>query len=147
MLKKLMFGFGLAAIVGLAVGCDSKDTKGAADKVKGGVKEGTDKLKEGAEKAGEKIKEGAEKAKEGLADAGKKLQEEVLKPIMDKMPAVEEKIKGLTGEAGTKAKAAYEEVKKLVEEFKAAPGDKLADLGKKLKDKFAELAKMVGVTL
>jgi hypothetical protein len=63
----------------------------------------------------------------------------------DLYPKIEEKIKGLTGDANSKAAAAFAAVKKLIEEFKASPADKYKDLMGGITSKFDELKKMVGL--
>jgi hypothetical protein len=154
MIRKLFFGLALAAGAGLTVGCEQakdagKDAKKAATDAGKTV---GDKAKEGMDKAKDVVKDGADKAKEGLDKAGDAIKAEMekaktgfLKPMEDLYPKIEEKIKGLTGDTGTKASAAFAAVKKLIEDFKAAPADKYKELMGGLTSKFDELKKMVGL--
>ena len=79
--------------------------------------------------------------KEAMEVAKKKIAD----PIKEAYPKIEDKIKGLSGDVATKAKTKFDEVKKLVEDFLASPGDKMSELGTKLTDAFGELKKMVGL--
>ena len=145
MIRKAMFGLALAAVSGLTIGCDTgtKDSakndkaKEGAEKAKEMREKGKDVMKDGMDKAGDMAKAGADKEAEAL-------RSETLKPITEKLEAIKGKLGGLTGDAGTKAKTAFDELNKLVEGFKAAPLDKIKDLVKPLQDKFAEVMKMVG---
>jgi hypothetical protein len=97
-----------------------------------------DKLKDAGKDIADKGKELADKAAETLRG-------ETLKPITEKMDAIKGKLGGLTGEAGTKATAAFGDLTKLVDGFKTSPLDKIKDLVKPLQEKFAEVLKMVGL--
>jgi hypothetical protein len=145
MIRKMMFGFTVAAMAGLTIGC-TEAKKDDAPKKTG---EYVDRMKDEANKRGEQIKEGVAKGAEGAAKAAEmaaeKAKEEVIKPIEALYPKIEEKIKALTGDAGTKATAAFEALKKLVTEFKAAPADKIKELTTGLTTKVDELKKLVGL--
>ena len=164
MFRKLMFGFALTAGAGLTVGCEaSKDSskepnktmasaKSTGEMMKERMDKGKEALKDGADKGKDAVNAGVEKGKEAAkdgADAAKammdKAKTELVKPMEDLYPKIEEKIKGLTGETSTKATAAFAAVKKLVEEFKASPADKYKELMGGLTSKFDELKKMVGL--
>ena len=67
------------------------------------------------------------------------------KQIQEGLPKIEEKIKGLSGEAATKAKEKFEQFKKLLEDFKAAAPDKWESLKDALMEKYHELMKLVGL--
>jgi hypothetical protein len=118
----------------LAVGCDST----AAKKVE-------EKSKEGAQAVKSATKEGVKEVKEAASDAVAKAKDAVVKPMQDLLPKIEDKIKGLSGDAKTKASEKLEEVKKLLEEAKTAAPDKWEALKSKLAAAFDELKKMVGI--
>lgn len=145
MIRKMLFGFTVAAVAGLAIGC-SETKKDEAPKKAG---EYADKMKDEAAKRLEQGKDIAAKGAEGAAKAAEmaaaKAKEEVIKPIEALYPKIEEKIKALTGDSATKATAAFAAVKKLVEEFKAAPAEKIKELTTALTTKVDELKKMVGL--
>lgn len=145
MIRKLMFGFTLAAVAGLAIGC----TEAKKDEAPKKVDEYANKMKDEASKRIEQGKDLANKGAEGAAKAAEmaaaKAKEEVIKPIEALYPKIEEKIKALTGDGATKASAAFAAVKKLVEEFKAAPADKIKELTTGLTTKVDELKKLVGL--
>ena len=131
-MQKLMLASGLAAVGLFAVGCDTANsaTKSAASSAKAAAAT--------AEKA-------ADKATDMAAKAGDAAKEAVVKPVESMYEKVEEKIKGLSGDAMTKAKAKFDEVKKLVLDFKASPADGMAALKDKLTAAVAELKTMVGL--
>jgi type VI protein secretion system component VasK len=158
MLRRMMLAAVPVMAIALVVGCDSGDTKkatnatppaGAPDMKKMGQdmmakgKEGMEKGKEAVSDAGKAV---AEKGKEAAAVVGDVAKEGVLKPINEFMGKIEEKVKGMAaGDAATAAKAKLDAFKKMVEEFKAAPGEKVKELGEKLATAFAELKKLVGL--
>ena len=142
----------LAALLAAGlVGCDSKSNtpapkgdggKAVMDDMKNAAQKGMAAAGDKAKEMGDKAKEMADKGKEMAADAAAKLKETVLKPVTEAMPKIEEKIKGMTGDAAVKAKDAYEALKKLVSDFTANPSD---ELGKKLTAAFDAVKKMVGL--
>lgn len=115
------------------------------DKVKDAAAKSGPAIKEGAEKLGDKIKEGAEKVGEKSKEAYEKVKAEFIKPIIDAYPDYETKMKGLTGDAATKAKEKYELVKKYVKEFSESPADKGEEIKVKLKEAIADLKKTLGL--
>lgn len=148
MIRKLMFGFTLAAVTGLAIGC----TEAKKDEAPKKTGEYEQKMKEESAKRSDptnRVKEAVDKGAEGAAKAAEmaatKAKEEVIKPIEALYPKIEEKIKALTGDAGTKAKDAFEALKKQVTEFKAAPADKIKEMGTALTAKFEELKKSLSL--
>ncbi|MGL4423815.1 MAG: hypothetical protein ACRCZF_24385 [Gemmataceae bacterium] len=163
-MSKRLLVLGLVAGLG-AFGCDSassakKDStkkvddaikasvdsgKGMADKMKDGASGMADKAKDGVAAVTDKAKEVGEKAKEMGKEALEITREKVMKPVTEAMPKIEEKIKGLSGDAMTKAKTQYDALKKMVEEFKAAPGEKLGEIGEKITTALAELKKSLGL--
>lgn len=155
MIRKWMFGVATAAMAGLVVGCDSgTNTQSTADKsekraadTKAQMEE---RLKGMADKGKEMAKDGMEKGKEALKEGAKKFDEalrsETLKPVAEKLDAIKGKLGSLSGDASVKAKSAFEDLTKLVEEFKKAPLEKLSDLVDPLKAKLAEVLKLVGIT-
>lgn len=163
MIRKMAFGFGLLAAVTLAAGCDAggraakkaetaaKDAKAAAEKAAGQAKEAAKDAKDAASEAGKSAaeagKSAVDKGKEMAKEAADKLREGVVKPAADFLPKVEEKLKAMTGDTATKAKEKLEAVKKLIEEFKAAPSEKLGELKDKVIAAVKELAGMVGLEM
>jgi hypothetical protein len=165
MIRKLLYGFALAVGAGLTVGCeaakdagkDAKKTtadaaKGAAEAAKGAAEAAQDAAKSSAEaaaKAAEAAKESAKAAADKAGETAKaamdKAKTDLIKPMEEYYPKIEEKIKGLTGDANTKAAAAFTALKRHVEEFKAAPADKYKELMGALTSKFEQLKKMVGL--
>ncbi len=90
----------------------------------------------------DEVKEADKVAKE---KAAKETKAAFVKPFTDELPKIEEKIKTLTGITATSAKEKFDAVKKLLDEYNAAPADKLKDLGEKLKTAFEDLKKTAGV--
>ena len=88
-----------------------------------------------------------------LEEAGKKDAEEVMakgkaefvKPIEAMVPKIEEKIKGLSGDAKATATTKLDELAALIKEFKAAAPDKWEGMKEKLTEKLAEVKKLVGL--
>ena len=140
MVRKLVVALGVLACGVLAIGCDSTSSaaKKAGNAASGAASQAADAAKDAAKDAKEAASDAASKA----ADAAKTA---IIEPIKAMMPKIEEKLKGLSGETLTKAKEKYDALKKLVEEFTAAPGDKTRDLGEKLKAAFEELKKLIGL--
>ncbi len=120
MIRKFVVAMSVMAACGLAVGCGGSSGSTA------------DKLKDIKEKVTEGTKEAADKAKEV-----------VVKPMVDMYPKIEEKIKGLSGDAAKVAGEKFDSFKKLVEEFKTS--DKWVSLKDDLLAKFEELKKAVGL--
>jgi hypothetical protein len=127
---KLSVGFVVLGL--LAAGCDQ--AKNAATKVE-----------ERAKKEATQAEELAKRAKEGVKEAGDKARLAVVKPVEAELPKIEDKIKELSGESATKAKAKFEEFKKLLEQFKSAAPDKWESLKDGLMKEFDELKKLVGL--
>jgi hypothetical protein len=165
MIRKLLAGVGLAAAL-IAVGCENKASdakattgekikdltgkaetaaKEAAEKGKEVGAEGMEKAKAAAAKAGEAVKETTEKAKEMGKEALEAAKKKVVEPIAAMYPQVEEKLKGLTGDAATKAKEKFELVKKLVKDFTDSPAESMDGVKTKLVEAVAELKKMIGL--
>jgi hypothetical protein len=113
------------------MGCDST----AAKKVE-------EKSKEGVQAVKSATKEGVKEAAAGGLDMAK---ESVVKPIQELLPKIEDKIKSMSGDAKTNAAEKLEEVKKLLEEVKAAAPAKWEALKSKLATAFDELKKLVGM--
>jgi hypothetical protein len=147
MTRTWLTAFGLLVSGLLIAGCDAannaaKKTEEGAKKAAGQAKEAA---KEGVKEMKEVAKEAGEKTKEMAKDAVEAAKSTVLKPIMDAMPKLEEKLKGLSGESATKAKEAFEQFKKKLEEFKSAAPDKWEALKEGLLKEFAELKKLLGM--
>ena len=159
-MRAMIVAGGLAAVGLSVVGCDTAKTPGtgsatsrtgeqkardagaavgrAADKAADAVGSAADKTAEAANKAGDKIG--------GAMDAaGDAAKDNVVKPIEAEYPKVEERIKGLTGDAASTAKTKFEQVKKLVGEFRKASADGLSSAKDKLVEAFADLKKAVGL--
>jgi hypothetical protein len=122
----------LVAFALLTTGCEQAKTKAsqAGDVAKKAAADATEAAKAAAASA----KEAAESAKNAI-----------LKGIEDGLPKVEEKIKGLSGDAATKAKEKFEAFKKLLGEFKSAAPDKWEALKSNLVKEFDDLKKLVGM--
>jgi hypothetical protein len=90
---------------------------------------------------------------ESMAEAGRKQaevgiakgKEEFIKPVQAMIPKIEEKIKGLTGDAKATATTKLDDLKTLITDFMAATPDKLEGLKTKVTESVAELKKMVGL--
>ena len=132
MVRTWMLSGGFVVLGVLAAGCDT--AKNAATMVEKGAKEEASQATDLAKRAKDDVKEAADKAR--LA---------VIKPVEEELPKIEEKIKELSGESATKAKAKFEEFKKRLEEFKSAPPDKWESLKDELLKEFEELKKLVGL--
>jgi vacuolar-type H+-ATPase subunit E/Vma4 len=151
MIRRVMVGSGLLAAVAIAVGCDGNnptaDAAKRADKSAKEAKANVQKaLDEAKAAAGDAAQGAADKGKEMAKEAADKLRDAVVKPAADFLPKAEEKIKALTGDALAKAKAKYDDLKKLVDEFKAAPAEKVGELKDKVIAAVKELAGLVGLT-
>lgn len=133
MIRKLLMVAGAAGFVTMGLGCEQAKST----------------VSNTATKVVDKTKEMAAQGKENLArmtdEAMAKSKETFLKPIEELLPKIDEKIKGLTGDGKTKATDSLAAVKKLIEEFKAAPTDKFQSLMQGITDKVAELKKTVGL--
>ena len=130
MLRTLASGYGLVALALLTAGCEQAKTK-------------TSQVGEGARKAAAEAKEAARGAAASAREAGEAAKAAVLKGIEDGLPKIEEKIKGLSGDAATKAKETFEAFKKHLEEFKSAAPDKWESLKANLLKEFEDLKKLV----
>jgi hypothetical protein len=147
MVRQLVLGLGLAAAAVFAVGCNSgsSGTKVADSEKKDVTTMMKEKAGEAAKEAKEAVKDAAKDAKEAVKDAKEWTKEHVTKAIEEDLPKVEAKIKGMSGDAGTKAKEAFAAFKKQFDEFKDAPADKIREQGEKLKEAFAKLKTQVGL--
>ena len=132
MVRTWILSVGFVALGLLAAGCDS--AKNAATKLEERAKAGASQVEDLAKRAKDDAKEAADKAR--LA---------VVKPVEAELPKIEDKIKELSGESATKAKAKFEEFKKLLQEFKSATPDKWEALKDGLMKDFDELKKLVGL--
>src|SRR5262245_32039840 len=106
MKPSFLLGMGLVVSCALASGCDSAATKKVEEKSKAGV-----------EAVKSATKEGVKEVKEAAASAADMARDAVVKPIQELLPKIEDKIKGMSGDAKTKAAEKLEEVKKLLEEI------------------------------
>jgi hypothetical protein len=154
MTRNWLTGVGFVACVVLISGCDAASTaakkagegaKDAAGKVKEVAKEGAAKVKEVAKEGAAKAKEVAKEVKEEAGEVMDKAKVAIIKPIEDALPKLEEKMKGLSGDAATKAKEKFEAFKKMLEEFKTAAPDKWQSLKEGLMKAFEDLKKMIGL--
>ena len=129
MSAKLALGLALVLGMFVVVGCDEvkKSTSQQAQNVSKHAGESLDKAKETAEKA---MKEG---------------KEAVVKPIMDSLPKIEEKIKAMTGDKLKEATAKFDDFKKSLDDFKSADASKWAGMKEELIKKFEDLKKYVGL--
>ena len=93
-------------------------------------------------RAADQVGDAAVKAAGTAGDAAK---ENVVKPVEEMYPKVEDRLKGLTGDAAATAKDKYARVKTLVAEFRAASADGLAAAKDKLLAAVEELKKAVGL--
>ena len=132
MLRTRTLSVGFVVLGLLAAGCDQ--AKNAATRVE-----------ERAKKEASRAEDLAKRAKEGVKEAADKARLAVIKPVEEELPKIGEKIKGLSGESATKAKAKFEEFKKLLEQFKSAAPDKWESLKDGLMKEFDELKKLVGL--
>jgi hypothetical protein len=132
MSRSPVVGLMVAACALLAAGCEGAKT--ASSQAKEAAKEAAKGAQEATKEAQEVAKRAADAAKATFA-----------KPIEDALPKIEEKIKGLKGDAMTKAQEKYESVKKMVEELKSVGPDKWESLKDGLTKAFDELKKLVGL--
>lgn len=124
MIRKFVLGLGTCAIAFLAVGCDNKTASVAPSGPTPGDMERmrSQSMAQGANAMGD-----------------------IKKTVEDTLPKIEEKIKGLTGEKAKEANDSLASLKKMFDEFKAAPKEKLAELTVALTAKLAALKTMVGL--
>jgi hypothetical protein len=122
----------LVAFALLAAGCEQAKTKAS-------------QAGEVAKKAAAKATAAAESAAASAKEAAESAKTAILKGIEDGLPKIEEKIKGLSGDAASKAKEKFEAFKKLLEEFKSAAPDKWELLKSNLVKEFEDLKKLVGL--
>ena len=134
MKSSFVLGMGIVVACALAGGCDSTAAKKVEEKSKAGV-----------EAVKSATKEGVKEVKEAAASAADMARDAVVKPIQELLPKIEDKIKSMSGDAKAKASEKLEEVKKLLEEVKAAAPDKWEALKSKLATALDELKKMVGM--
>ena len=124
MIRKFVLGLGACAVAFLAVGCD--------------------KAASSASSTAQNASNMEQMAKRG-ADAAGAVGTDIKKNVEESIPKIEEKIKALTGEKAKQAGDAFTALKKMFEEFKAAPADKTKELLAPLVAKLAELKTMVGL--
>ena len=132
MTRTWMMSVGFVAVGLLAAGCGSADNA---------VK----KAEQEAKKVAGEAKELAKHAKEEAKEVADEARVAVVKPIEEALPKIEEKIKGLSGDSATKAKAKFEEFKKSLAQFKSAAPGKWESLKDDLVKEFDELKKLVGL--
>src|SRR5262245_2884701 len=113
MIRAVTVTIGVAIAAVLTAGCDDKKSS-VVSNATGGV--------EMMAEAGRK------QAEAGIA----KGKEEFVKPIQALIPQIEEKIKGLTGDAKSTATTKLDDLKKLITDFMAATPDKLEGLKTKI---------------
>jgi hypothetical protein len=140
MMRAWMASVGFVACALLVAGCDN-----AAKKAEEEAKKVTSEAKELAKKAASEVKEVTREAKEGAKGAADAAKLEVLKPVEEALPKIEEKIKGLSGESATKAQEKLGEFKKLLEQCKSAAPEKWQSLKDELMKSFEELKKLAGM--
>jgi hypothetical protein len=147
MIRQLLVGTAAAALLTLGVGCEqAKSTTSSTVKKAGeGVDKAKDAVKDGADKAKDAAKDAAGKAGDMAKDAMDKAKATFLEPIEKMFPDVDKKIATLTGDGKTKATDLLASLKKLIEDFKAAPADKFKDMMSGITEKVAELKKAVGM--
>jgi hypothetical protein len=122
----------LVAFALLTAGCEQAKTKAS-------------QAGEVAKKAAAKATAAADSAAASAKEAAESAKTAILKGIEDGLPKIEEKIKGLNGDAASKAKEKFEAFKKLLEEFKSAAPDKWESLKSNLVKEFEDLKKLVGL--
>jgi hypothetical protein len=127
-----------------AAGKAEEEAKEAGSEAKKLAKKAGSEVKEVAQEAGSKAKKAAEEAKEAGKKAIDAAKVAVLKPIEEKLPQIEEKVKGLSGQSAAKAKEKLQEVNQLREQLKTAAPEKWQSVKDKLTKAFAELKKEVG---
>ena len=116
----------------LTAGCEQAKTKAS-------------QAGEVAKKAASEAKEAAKEAAASAKEAGEAAKNTIVKGIEDNLPKVEEKIKGLSGDAATTAKEKLEAFKKTLGEFKPAAPDKWESLKATLVQQYEDLKKLVGM--
>ena len=124
MFRKFVLGLGACAVAFLAVGCDK-----AASTVNSSAQNASN------------VEQMAKRGADAAATAGG----DIKKNVEEALPKIEEKIKTLTGEKAKQASDAFTALKKMFDEFKAAPADKTKELLAPLVAKFTELKTMVGL--
>jgi hypothetical protein len=126
MIRAATLAIGVAIAAVLTVGCDDKKSS-----VLSNAPSGVESMAEA----------GRKQAEVGIA----KGKEEFIKPVQAMIPKIEEKIKGLTGDAKATATTKLDDLKTLITDFMAATPDKLEGLKTKVTESVAELKKMVGL--
>ena len=130
MIRKFVLGLGACAIAVLAVGCDNKTASVATS---GPTPADMEKMR-------------SQSMAQGANAVGAAMDPAVLtKSVEDALPKIEEKIKGLTGDKAKSASDLLANVKKLFDELKTNPKEKIKEVGAVLTTKLAELNKMVGL--
>ena len=105
---------------------------------------GCDKANTAAKRAEEEAKKAGAEAKELAKESEEKAKVAVVRPIEEALPKIEDKIKGLSGEAATKAKEKLADLKRLLEEVKTSAPAQWNSLKERLERSFEELKKAVG---
>ncbi len=124
MIRKFVLGLGACAVAFLAVGCDKATST--------------------ANSSTQNASNMEQMAKRG-ADAAAATGGDIKKNVEEYIPKIEEKIKTLTGDKAKQAGDAFTALKKMFDEFKAAPADKAKELLAPLVAKFTEVKTMVGL--
>jgi hypothetical protein len=135
-----MASVGFVACALLVAGCDN-----AAKKAEEEARKAAGEVQEVARKTANEVKGVAKEAKEGAKGAADAAKLEVLKPVEEALPKIEEKIKGLSGESATKAQEKLKEFKELLEQCKSAAPEKWQSLKDGLMKSFDELKKLAGM--
>src|SRR5262245_49537285 len=141
MLRTLVSGTGLVALALLTAGCEQAKTR--TSQVEEVARKAAAEAKEVAREATVSAKEAGREVTASAEEAGAAAKARILKGIEDGLPKVEERIKGLSGDAATKAKEKFEAFKKRLEEFKSAAPDKWGSLKADLLKEFEDLKKTV----
>ena len=130
MIRKFVLGLGTCAIAFLAVGCDKAATTATQT---GPSASDMERMKNMG-------------AAQGANAVGAAMDPAVLtKSVEEALPKIEEKIKGLTGDKAKSASDMLANVKKLFDELKTNPKEKIKEVGAVLTTKLAELKTMVGL--
>ncbi len=137
----------LVPALALLIGCGgSSSTTNSPAPGKDPVKAVTDGAKDLAQGAKDKVDAGVKDATDKV-DAGKAELAKLAEIATKEFPAIQTRINGLSGDAKTKAADAFDALKKLIEDAKAAVGDptKLKATMETVAAKLADLKKQVGL--
>ncbi len=124
MIRQFVLGLGACAAAFFVVGCDKATSTANSSALNASNVE--------------------QMAKRG-ADAAAATASDIKKSVEESIPKIEDKIKALTGEKAKQAGDAFTALKKMFDEFKAAPADKTKELLAPLIAKFTEVKTMVGL--